>query len=135
IKALPNHAAAEVEGEGTVDVSSGTGTATIVVTAQDGKTKMTYTINFTATPTGLEDFISKGIKIYPIPATTELNFSNAAMLKAIHIYDINGTLLQSKIVNGAGVFKINTADFSNGVYIFTATQHNNFVLKGKFIKR
>ena len=38
---------ATTSGTGDVDVSSGTGTATIVVTAEDGTTQETYTINFT----------------------------------------------------------------------------------------
>lgn len=83
----------------------------------------------------LKDLISKGIKIYPIPATTELNFSNAGMLRTINISDVNGKLLASKTVNEAGVLMIKTADLANGLYILTAYQHNGIVLKGKFIKK
>lgn len=47
VGATPNDTNATVTGTGTVDVSSGSGIANLVVTAEDGQTTRTYTINFT----------------------------------------------------------------------------------------
>ena len=48
VSATPSHSAATVVGTEPVDVSNGSGTATIEVTAPDGITTKTYTVNFTA---------------------------------------------------------------------------------------
>lgn len=45
VSATTTDPAATVEGAGAVDVSSGSGTATLVVTADDGLTTQTYTVN------------------------------------------------------------------------------------------
>lgn len=45
--AIPTMQGVAVNGAGTVDVSSGTGISTIIVTAPDGVTTKTYTINYT----------------------------------------------------------------------------------------
>ncbi len=47
--ATPNMPGIAITGAGSVDVSSGTGVSTIVVTAPDGTTTKTYTINYTVT--------------------------------------------------------------------------------------
>ena len=47
VSAVPEMPAATVEGRGPVDLSSGSGTATLVVTAPDGITTKTYTLNVT----------------------------------------------------------------------------------------
>ena len=47
VSATATHPNASVSGDGAVDVSSGSGTATIVVTAEDGVTTRTYTVDIT----------------------------------------------------------------------------------------
>lgn len=47
VSATLNDPAASVAGEGTINVSSGSATATLVVTAEDGVTTKTYTVNIT----------------------------------------------------------------------------------------
>lgn len=58
--AIPTVKAVNISGTDAVNVSSGAGVSTIIVTALDGITKNTYTINYTvAKNTGLNDIQSK----------------------------------------------------------------------------
>ena len=85
---------ATVTGNGAVDVSSGSGTSTIVVTAMDGTTKKTYTINYKVanlTPGVQQD------KLYP----NNFPLSDVTLLDGLfkHARDLNIQTLLKYDVN------------------------------------
>ena len=100
------------------------GTTTVVVTAEDGTTKLTYTINFTLA-TGINDLDGQdsSISVYPNPTTGILNITNAENA-TIYIYNISGNLLQ--VYENAGTHEvIDISSFEEGIYIVHISTSNN----------
>jgi hypothetical protein len=96
------------------------GTATILVTAKDGETHQTYTINFTVI-TGIGDFEQQDeLNIYPNPTAGKFNVQ-CSMFKVedatIEIYDLTGKkLIQKQIPSGTENVEIDVSHLKNGVY-------------------
>ncbi|WP_167612183.1 cadherin-like beta sandwich domain-containing protein [Maribellus sediminis] len=86
VEAIITDENATVEGLGAVDVSTGSGTATVVVTAEDGTTQKTYTIEFEM-PSDLEMMHSYTFEEGTFDATTVYD----------QIGSVDGTLGGSKI--------------------------------------
>lgn len=84
--------------------------------------------------TGVEDLTSKenGIKVYPNPASEQLNFETIkrhSVIKQIIIYDLQGRQILTRSFN-QGVTGIVSIDFSNlpqGMYILSTTTDNGDV--------
>ena len=110
-------------------------TATIVVTAEDGSTEKTYTIQFVALSVGLDNFLSGGVKVYPNPALEKLTLENAAKLVSVKIYSLQGTLLKTVKADNQAIITINVADLNSGFYLLKAVQNDRTVLSGKFVKK
>ncbi len=105
------------------------GTTTVVVTAEDGTTKLTYTINFTVA-TGIDDLDGQdsSISVYPNPTTGILNITNAENA-TVYVYGISGNLLQ--VCENAGTHEvIDISSFKGGVYIVQIiTSDNEKIIK------
>ncbi|MBS2099392.1 cadherin-like beta sandwich domain-containing protein [Carboxylicivirga linearis] len=69
------------------------GTATVVVTAADGETTNTYTIEFD-TATGIGSSTEGGIKVYPTVSTGEFTVEMEGQTSLITVYDLAGRLVK-----------------------------------------
>jgi hypothetical protein len=85
-------------------------------------------------PIGIHEYVAAiEINIYPNPAQNEITFSmESANVSSIQIFDIAGRIVDSYKVSNDKMI-INTSQFSNGAYTYTAIGENNMVLRnGKF---
>jgi hypothetical protein len=130
--ASPNIVATASDVRATVSVTkSGVvpGTATIVVTAEDGATSITYTINFTIA-TAVTELRKGTVKLYPNPATTILNFS--VEVSKAEIYNIAGKKVKTALYSGVG---IDISELLNGIYLVHMELDNGETVIRKLIKR
>lgn len=86
------------------------GTTTVLVTAEDGITGKTYTINFTVADStvsinNLNGSNKEFVRIYPNPVSQLLNlrFQDSAITKKISIYNTLGQLLYSNQTNNSNL--------------------------------
>lgn len=90
------------------------GATTVVVTAEDGTTQLTYTVEFTVT-SGINGVKDDVLSVYPNPAIDVVHVKTNAAISQIEVVDLNGkVLLQSKTSGYEGT--INTTALSNGIY-------------------
>jgi hypothetical protein len=59
------------------------------------------------------------LKVWPIPAGSELNIANSDVYDELVICDISGRIRQKISVNRANQLKIDIGNFEQGVYLFT----------------
>jgi|GEM_PF-1291863 len=64
------------------------------------------------------------VKLYPNPATTELNIELTGDNSTVSIYTMDGKLLHHQTYN-AGVSTINIATFAHGIYVIKVQNGNN----------
>lgn len=114
VTALANDANATVTGDGAIDVSSGSGTATVVVTAEDGTTMETYTINFTVI-TGINEAQQQSMTVYPTVSSEYFNVDFAGNPGMITIFDLTGKQVMQKVAS-SDIETIYLED--EGVYLF-----------------
>ncbi len=88
---------------------------TYTITAENGVSKKRYHVTAsTSEPTGVEDEVLKGVKIFPNPFLEQVNVEVDGEAK-VEIYDTNGRLrLETKIYNSN---TINTASLEAGSYV------------------
>ena len=96
VSATANDAGATVSGTGDVDVSSGSGTASVVVTGTDGMTMMTYTVEITVLPSGIEDSHMKQISVYPSVSNGIFHVDFAGDPGVITVFDLTGRVVQRR---------------------------------------
>ena len=85
-----------VTGDGNIDVSSGSATVEIVITAEDGISTKTYTIEITVDSSiGLEDHKSGGVSLYPnpVPAGKILHLEGVQGGERVSILDMSGRVI------------------------------------------
>jgi len=99
VNATTNDANAIVAGIGAVDVSSGSGTASIVVTAEDGTTTMTYTVNITVdTNTGVNDLESSSVAVYPTISSRGFHVAFDGVKNGIiTVYNLYGQVISQRV--------------------------------------
>ena len=117
------NAAAEV-----TQANSLPGSATVIVTAEDGETELTYTINFSViTYAGLLN--RDAFVLFPNPAgnyVTLLLESGNEIKVNINIYDISGTLQytrQSSLMPGDNSIVIDLGNLGPGMYVLETGGH------------
>lgn len=104
-----------ISGTETVDVSSGAGTSTIVVTALDGTTTKTYTINYTVgSSSGLNDVNTK------VAYSVENGKLSVTGVETYIVYDINGIKIADVKEGMASV------DLMSGIYIVKTKNAGTF---------
>lgn len=101
------------------------GEASVVVTAEDGLTKLDYTVSFTIA-TSVPALESGMLTLYPNPANDQLSLLLDAQKDGateIHIYDITGNLQYSKQVFthvGEQIISLDVSALRNGFYLLEA---------------
>ena len=130
LDAIPNDPAAEVSITQATEVP---GVATITVTAEDGTTIKTYTVNFTFI-TGSTNFqLGNVLNIYPNPATNQLKIDLSAKLKPfkVTITDMNGNCVFSGFIDSSDV--LDTSKLSSGTYSILI-KNEDVSFNGRFSK-
>ena len=64
--------------------------------------------------------LDNSIMISPNPTSSIINIKGSSVIKSIQVYDIQGRLLETKLVEGDAI-SINIADKTNGIYFFKIT--------------
>ena len=78
---------------------------------------------------GVEDIAESNFKIYPIPTSNVLNFSEK--LNQIEIYAMDGSLVQTATQTKS----IQVQNLTNGTYILKATDEKGNTIRSKFVKK
>lgn len=94
------------------------GTSTVAVTAQDGTTTSTYSVNFTVL-VGIEELAGEGISVYPVPTTGIVYVDSDAAFDFV-LRDITGK--EMKRGNATGYISI--SECKAGMYLLEISQHN-----------
>lgn len=94
------------------------GTSTVAVTAQDGTTTSTYSVNFTVL-VGIEELAGEGISVYPVPTTGIVYVDSDAAFDFV-LRDITGK--EMKRGNATGYISI--SECKAGIYLLEISQHN-----------
>ncbi len=125
-----------VSSKATVSPASGeardfTNPVVYTVTAEDGST-VTYTVTVSLA-TGIDDPLSGRVKLYPIPARTEIYAEGIEDVTLIEIFDVTGNKHITEICDGENVREIPVGKLSRGVYFMRLTTPGGSVMK-KFVK-
>ncbi len=78
---------------------------------------------------GLEEFKNVVMTIYPNPTSSILTIETEAVIESIHIFNVNGTLVQNAATNTFSVESL-----TNGVYIIHVKTANGIIIE-RFVKR
>jgi hypothetical protein len=117
VNATTNDDNASVTGDGAVNLSSGSGKATVVVTAEDGTTKKTYTVNITV-GNAVTKITESQLKVFPNPAQHAFKISMEGLF-SYEIYDITGALVINGIANDELYIG---GELNSGAYLLKVTQ-------------
>lgn len=105
------------------------GSVKITVTTNDGGYTKTCNIGVMASTTALENYINKGIKIYPNPFTNKLLIENLENEHFI-IYDILGQKVFDNQITGEKEHTLlNTSSWQKGVYLVRTAAKNAVLIK------
>jgi hypothetical protein len=124
---------ATVAGEGSVDVSSGSGTAELVVTAANGITVRTYTVNLLTTAT--RDLVVSGLNVYPNPAANNLVIEGEVELSTAYIYNSSGQLVKSVKDIKSNTVDIDVSGLNSGLYLVNIISVDADAVNFTFIKK
>lgn len=116
ITATPFDDKATVTGDGTISVNSDGATATIIVTAEDGETRKTYTINISISGVGTEHLTGNVISVYPNPANEILMVEGAVAGSCYVLIDIAGQVVKQGLLKGE-MNMLNIEELCSGLYI------------------
>jgi uncharacterized protein YjdB len=133
VTATATDAGAGVAGAGSVDVSSGSGKSTVVVTAVDGVTSQTYTIDFTLL-VGVDLNALEKVSFYYNSIYDHLKIINASGVEMVEIYSLTGSLLSTERTHNQESLEINTGELPNGLYVVRMKLSEEGMQTGKFIK-
>ena len=106
------------------------GTTTVEVTAEDGTTKKSYTIDFTVETTGTEENLTDQIKVFPNPANDFITL-NIAQQSIVSIHNIVGERVMNQILEVGGTIDI--SGLVNGIYIVNAVSGDKVII-ARFVK-
>jgi rhamnogalacturonan endolyase len=127
ILATPTDTIATVAGNGTVAIGSTARSVDVVVTARDGFTTQTYTINYDFV-TSVNELNLTGPNVYPIPAQNYINISmhdNAETINTISIYSGDGRKILTTGKINTNQTRIELPEMQNGIYILNVNTNNN----------
>ncbi|MFA9390812.1 MAG: LamG-like jellyroll fold domain-containing protein [Prolixibacteraceae bacterium] len=106
------------------------GTTTVVVTAEDGVSKRTYSINFSV-KTGVNDLSSSSVKVFPTISNTYFTVKTDGSMSTISVYDLTGSKIETRKSNMIET-KINTE--KPGIYLIRV-ENNSTVQTFKVIRK
>lgn len=121
------------------DAISLPGTTTILVTAEDGTTEETYSINFTvATAIESLDF-DRNISLYPNPTNgvIQIAFENITQSQCkIEVYNSIGSIVYNEELSKVNetIHKIDLSNFSKGMYFVKISTSKESCVKNLIIK-
>ncbi|MCF8226133.1 MAG: DUF5017 domain-containing protein [Bacteroidales bacterium] len=121
---VPVVTATATDGNATIEITDATDltgdaaarTTTVVVTAEDGVTVKTYTVEFTVDVSVRDDVFSK-VEVYPVPATNTLRLNNASHIRALTVFDITGSAVMRTDNTGNEQIILDITSLDNGVYM------------------
>ena len=108
------------------------GTAIIEVTAEDGDSQRTYTVNYIASTTSVDDTDKSIFSIYPNPAGNFINISHSGYSSNLNvrIFNLTGQKMLEQRFSGNDL-SIDISSLSPGVYLISLENETD----GKIIKR
>jgi len=121
---VPEVTAATTDENATVNVVDATDlggdaaarTTSVEVTAEDGETMKTYTIEFTV-DVSVENDLFGNVRIFPVPATNALYLDNASEIESLKVFDITGTQVMEMKNEGEGQITLDISSLNSGVYM------------------
>lgn len=129
----PVVAATAADSNATVEVTNTTqlpGETTIVVTAEDGVTKNTYTINYSVKTTGVANIEQNSISVYPTVSHGNFIVKTTAKGALITVYNSIGNVVSKQISND---YKKTITVPAAGMYIFKV-ECNGIIKTFKVVK-
>ncbi len=105
----------------------------VIVTAQDGVTKVTYkTSTFISGYINVAESSALSVQLYPNPVTNVINIKGIE-LSTVKVYSLTGMMMLSKtnIYND----KVEVGQLPMGVYIIELTDKNGRIVNEKFLKK
>jgi hypothetical protein len=91
-------------------------TTTVEVTAEDGETVKTYTIEFTV-QVGVHDEAFNMVQLYPVPAVNTLYIDNVANVRTVTMFDITGAAVMQMKNAGNDRIAIDVSSLEGGLYL------------------
>jgi hypothetical protein len=105
---------------------------TYTVTAQDGTTQ-TYTVTVSVA-SGIDEQTEANVKLYPVPATTDLYIENVEAVKQIDIFNVAGAMVSTSIHDNENLIHVYLDSYTSGIYFIRFTTADGTFMK-KFIKK
>jgi hypothetical protein len=132
VTATATEATSVVTGTGWVKVPNLSNNATVTCTAENAR-PLLYRITFTR-PTGVEEYATtnSSCNIYPNPVNDKLVISATDAINSITIYNLQGTAVFSRKVNGRTV-ELSLSELNAGIY-FVKVQSGSEVYVSKITK-
>jgi hypothetical protein len=105
------------------------GEATVVVTAEDGETIISYTVEFTFT-TNVNEFYKNTISLYPNPVDDKLTLklANELIGADVRITNAMGQIVKQQIAGNIHM-NVDVSDLAGGIYMVTILKDNINVSK------
>jgi len=91
-------------------------TTSVEVTAEDGETMKTYTIEFSV-EVSVKSNLFSNVQIFPVPATNALYLENTSGIESLTVFDITGTSVMEVTNEGEGQIAIDISSLHSGVYM------------------
>jgi len=133
INATVNDPNASVSGTGEKQLAVGENIYTITATAEDGVTKLDYTVTVNRTVGILESTLA-GIGIYPNPTTGELRIESGELrIDVVEIYDVSGGKLLSFTSQTSHQHTFDISHLNSGTYFVKIITEQGEIVK-KMVK-
>jgi len=109
------------------DALSLPGTSTVTVTAQDGTTILTYTVNFTVYD-GVNDQKENDLRVYPVPSDDKVYIRSAEMISEIAVISVSGQVLLRSDINRSD-YDLDVTTYKNGIYFLRIVTTDGVITK------
>ena len=137
VTAAPNDVNATFEIRDAIDVTSDVAasrTTTVVVTAEDGETKLTYSILFNRSTISVDPDKAGLFEIYPNPASDQLYIRNADRIAKVIVSNVAGEVLINKEIHTDRV-NLNVSNLDAGYYIIRVETLEGETATSSFMKK
>ncbi len=78
---------------------------------------------------------AENIRVFPNPASTEVNISSTVTMREIILRDITGKVISRKIPDNTGKYTLNTSNLPGGIYILSVISQEGSIKNEKIIIR
>ena len=111
------------------------GETTVVVTAEDGTTTITYTINFTVRLISTDNTDAYAVRLYPNPAinTLSIELSDNIIDGKVYVYNVLGGMQIEQDLNNS-VTNIDISALAKGTYSIKIVNNGNDAIIKQFVK-